>query len=471
MAIPIPATSLLPLVLFPALGVMPARQAAASYAGDTIFLFLGGFILALGVQRWGLHRRIALRIVGVIGSSPSRMVLGFMAATAFLSMWISNTATTLMMLPIALAVVSSMRETAANHASAGGDALAGFAPALLLGVAYAASIGGMATPIGTPPNIAFLRVLEILYPDAPSISFGRWLLAFLPLVAVFLPLAWLVLTRVVHRVPRARVHAGREVIRAELRALGAMSAGERRMLIIFVATAILWITRGDLLLGGARIPGWAGLIERWIGAPFQAGYLHDATVAMAMALLTFLVPGDRDERGQPRPLMDWDTARQLPWGVLLLFGGGFALAMAFKESGLSQHLGETFAGVISGAPALLLMMAVCLLVTGLTEMTSNTATTEVMLPVLAGAAGAASVHPLLLMLPATLSASCAFMLPIATPPNAIVFGSGAVDMREMIRAGVVLNGAGVLVISVMLYAISSWALGADLGQVPGWATG
>ncbi|GAB4562884.1 MAG: DASS family sodium-coupled anion symporter [Haliangiales bacterium] len=488
-AIPIPATSLVPLVLFPALGVMPTGEVAQSYANSTIFLFLGGFVLALGIQRWGLHRRIALHIVRLVGTNPARMVLGFMLACATLSMWISNTATALMMLPIAMAVITSVGEVSAQAGAAsgeGGPDLSRFGPALLLGVAYAASIGGLATPIGTPPNISFLRIVEILYPQAPPISFGAWLVAFLPLVALFVPLAWLVLTRVTHPVARTPLPIGGEVIRAALAKLGPMRAGERRMLIIFVTTALAWITRGDLNLGSVRVPGWAGALEAAIGAPFQASYLHDATVAMAMALLCFVIPGggrpdpldehasaDASARGadgdSSAALMDWPTARTLPWGILLLFGGGFALASAFASSGLSEHLGRGFADLVGETSPLVLVIAVCLLLTYLTEVTSNTATTEVMLPVLAGAAGAMAVNPLLLMLPATLSASCAFMLPIATPPNAIVFGSGQVDMRDMVRAGLVLNLVGVALVSAVVYLFASWSLGVDLSAVPPWA--
>ncbi len=462
-AVPIPATSILPVVLFPALGILPSGVTAANYANNNIFLFLGGFILALGIERWSLHRRIALHVVRVVGTNPARMVLGFMLATAFLSMWISNTATALMMLPIALAVVASMRE------AADGESLGGFAPALLLGVAYSASIGGLATPIGTPPNISFLRILEILYPEAPGFSFGEWVVAFLPLVVVFLPLAWWMLTRVVHNLRRGSVGAGSAVIRQEIRGLGPMGTAEGRMLWIFAATAILWVTRGDLVLGTLTIPGWAGIIERTLGLEGFSSYLHDATVAVGMAILTFLIPGDPDAEGRPRKLMDWETAVRLPWGILLLFGGGFALALAFKESGLSAYLGESFASRLGGLHPLLLVVAICFLLTFLTEVTSNTATTEVVLPVLAGTAGAMAINPLLLMIPATLSASCAFMLPIATPPNAIIFGSGQVEMRQMIRAGIWLNLLGVLLISLFFYFLSSGLLGLDLTSVPDWA--
>lgn len=463
-AIPIPATSLLPLVLFPVFGVLTSKQTAVNYASEIIFLFMGGFILALGIQRWGLHRRIALHIVQIFGTNPSRMVLGFMVATAFLSMWISNTATSLMMLPIALAVVASLREV-------DGDRGKGFAPALLLGIAYSASIGGLATPIGTPPNISFLRISEILFPEAPTISFGSWFFAILPVVIVLLPIAWILLVRLFGcRAPRGLSSSGPGVIAEEIRALGTMSGAERRMLWIFVITALLWITRGDLDLGTFRIPGWASLVEAWLPGRFAAGHLHDATVAMGMALLTFLIPGERQPDGRRPALMDWDTAVQLPWGILLLFGGGFALALAFKESGLAEYFAASFARQVGGLPPFFLVIATCLLLTFLTEVTSNTATTEVLLPILAGTATAMGVHPLLLMLPATLSASCAFMLPIATPPNAIVFASGEVEIRDMVRAGLLLNLIGVVVIATLFFLVSSRLLGLDLSTIPLWAT-
>jgi len=463
-AIPIPATSLLPLVLFPVFGVLTSKQTAVNYASEIIFLFMGGFILALGIQRWGLHRRIALHIVQIFGTNPSRMVLGFMVATAFLSMWISNTATSLMMLPIALAVVASLREV-------DGDRVKGFAPALLLGIAYSASIGGLATPIGTPPNISFLRISEILFPEAPTISFGSWFFAILPVVIVLLPIAWILLVRLFgYRAPSGSSSSGPGVIAAEIRALGTMSGAERRMLWIFVITALLWITRGDLDLGTFRIPGWASLVEAWLPGRFAAGHLHDATVAMGMALLTFLIPGERQPDGRRPALMDWDTAVQLPWGILLLFGGGFALALAFKESGLAEYFAASFARQVGGLPPFFLVIATCLLLTFLTEVTSNTATTEVLLPILASTATAMGVHPLLLMLPATLSASCAFMLPIATPPNAIVFASGEVEIRDMVRAGLLLNLIGVVVIATLFFLVSSRLLGLDLSTIPLWAT-
>jgi sodium-dependent dicarboxylate transporter 2/3/5 len=468
-AIPIPATSLLPLVLFPLVGVMSIRAAAGPYANSNVFLFMGGFIVALGVQRWGLHRRIALHIVNVIGTGHATIVLGFMIATAFLSMWISNTATTMMMLPIGLAVVGALAdlrggETQRQHA--------GFAPAIMLGIAYAASIGGVATPIGTPPNISFRGQFAQLFPDAPEISFGMWMLLYLPLVIVFLPIAWLLLTRVTCRVARQPIPAGRQVVREHLARLGAMRAPEIAMLVIFAATAVLWMTRK--LPVGPTDYGWAALLERLLAPAdgglhrFRAALINDATVAVAMAILLFMIPAGRDDTGRRRNLMDWDTAVRLPWGILLLFGGGFSLAAALQASGLSAWLGEVCASCGITSP-LLLVVGTCLLLTFLTEITSNTATTEVMLPIVANAGIALGANPLLLMLPATISASCAFMLPVATPPNAIVFGSGQVSMGRMARTGILLNLVGVILITLLTYFVAMPLLGISADSVPVWA--
>ena len=435
-AVPIPVTSLLPLLLFPIVGVLPIKQVAIPYADANVFLFMGGFIIALGIERWGLHRRIALHIVRVIGTGRRTIVLGFMLASAFLSMWISNTATTMMMLPIGLAVIGALSEFSGQTNP---KARANFATALMLGIAYAASVGGVATPIGTPPNISFRGQLARLYPAAPEISFGQWLLLFLPLVCVFLPVVWLVLVRVTCPVGGGRFSTGRDVVRKQLARLGPLRGPEVSMLLVFAATALLWMTR-SIPIGQDVNYGWAALLETWLasadGAPyrFHAGFINDATVALGMAILLFILPAGRDEAGRRRNLMNWETALRLPWGILLLFGGGFAVAAGLRGSGLSLWCGQVFAGLDIDNP-LLLVPATCLLMTFLTEITSNTATTEVMLPILAQVGRALGSNPLLLMIPATISASCAFMLPVATPPNAIVFGSGKVEMGRMVRTG------------------------------------
>jgi sodium-dependent dicarboxylate transporter 2/3/5 len=467
-AIPIPATSLLPLALFPLVGVMSIRDTAVPYANSNVFLFMGGFIIALGVQRWGLHRRIALHIVRVIGTGRATLVLGFMVASAFLSMWISNTATTMMMLPIGLAVISALSELE-EHES--GRQQENFAAAIMLGIAYAASVGGVATPIGTPPNIAFQGQLVQLFPKAKEISFGYWMLLFVPLVAVFLPVVWLVLTRVTCRITARPLSAGRRVAREHLAKLGPMRGPEIAMLVVFAATAVLWMAR-KIPVGGADY-GWAAIIERLLSPDdgglhrFRAEFINDATVAIGMAILLFAIPAGRDQAGRKRRLMNWETAERLPWGILLLFGGGFSIAAGFQASGLSVWLGEAFAGLGITSP-LALVICVCLLLTFLTEITSNTATTQVMLPIVANVSVELGINPLLLMLPATISASCAFMLPVATPPNAIVFGSGKIAMSRMVRTGIILNLIGVILVTAVVYLVAKPLLGIRLDTLPDW---
>jgi sodium-dependent dicarboxylate transporter 2/3/5 len=464
-AAPLPATSLLPLVLLPLLGVAEIGHVAVNYANENIFLFMGGFIIALGIERSGLHRRMALRVVAWVGTGQATIILGFMIASAGLSMWISNTATTLMMLPIALAVVGALPWLLEE---APGGKPSGFAPALMLGVAYAASVGGMATPIGTPPNIVLKGQLGELFPDAPEITFSRWIMAMVPVVVVLLVLVWLILTRVMFRMGRVAGRVGRQVIRDRLRALGPMKPAEKWMLAVFAVTALLWIFRTTLHFGAVAIPGWSDLLARVFPERFIAGYTNDATVAMAMGVLLFVIPCGRDEHGGRAFLMDWDTAKRLPWDILLLFGGGFAIAAGFRETGLTVYLSEAFAS-LSGATPLVLVAVTCLLMTFVTELTSNTATTQIMLPIVAGAAVAGfGTNPLLLMLAATLSASCAFMMPVATPPNAIVFASGHVKMSDMVRTGLVLNFACAAVIALGVYFYASRVLGATV-ELPAWA--
>jgi sodium-dependent dicarboxylate transporter 2/3/5 len=468
-AIPIPVTSLLPLVLFPFVGVMSVKDAAIPYANSNVFLFMGGFIIALGIQRWGLHRRIALHIVQVVGTGRATLVLGFMLASAFLSMWISNTATTMMMLPIGLAVIAAISELEEHESDRLKD---NFAAAIMLGIAYAASVGGVATPIGTPPNISFRGQLAQLFPDAPEISFGEWMVTFVPLVAVFIPIVWLVLIRVTCRLSARPLAAGRQVAREHLARLGPMRGPEIAMLVVFAATALLWMTR-KIPVAGVDY-GWAATLEGLLSPDdgglhrFRAVFINDATVAVGMAILLFMIPAGRDEAGRKQRLMNWQTAERLPWGIILLFGGGFSLAAALQASGLSAWLGQVFAGLGITSPPLLVVSTSTLL-TFLTEITSNTATTEVMLPIVANASIAMGTNPLLLMLPATISASCAFMLPVATPPNAIVFGSGRVSMSRMVRTGIILNLIGVVLIAALIYLWAIPWLGIRLDTLPGWA--
>jgi len=451
--IPIPATSLLPVVLFPFLGIMKTGDVTLFYAKHNIFLFIGGFIIAIGIQKWNLHKRIALTIVSVIGSSPRRIVLGFIVATAFLSMWISNTATTMMMFPIGLAVIAESERLRPDEKGGG------FPAALMLGIAYAASIGGIATPIGTPPNIEFLGQFRSAFPDAPPISFFDWMKTFLPLVLVFLPVMWAVLV-----FGTSRVRPGRsipsDVIRGELKSLGPMTRAEIMVLAVFVVTGALWMFRKDINLEILAIPGWSNLLPQAARA-----YVNDATVAMAMAIVMFMIPVNARER---KFLMDWESAVKLPWGIVLLFGGGFALAGGFTASGLDTAIGEMLEPHLHAAPVFI-VSTICVVITFLTEVTSNTATTAAFLPIMRGASVAIGSHPLLFMLPATLAASCAFMLPVATPPNAIIFGSGKVSMGRMALSGIFLNLIGVLIITAVIFLLATPAFNIDLSAIPTWA--
>ncbi|MCB2213122.1 SLC13 family permease [bacterium] len=447
-AVPLAITSLLPLVLFPALGVISSKHVAGQYTNDVIFLFIGGFMVALAMERWNLHKRIALVILRGIGGGPARTLLGFMAATALLSMWISNTATAMMMVPIAGAVLSrydNLLDTRnARRMSIG----------LLLGIAYSASIGGMATLVGTPPNLAFTRLFQQSFPTGPEISFGQWMMFATPLSLVFLLLAWgllvLLYTRGIH------APAMRGQYKAELTELGPMSREEQSVLTVFLALAALWITRKPLEFGFLTVPGWSDLLP-------DPSYAGDGLPAIALSILLFLLPSST--KGQA--ILDWPTARRLPWGIVLLFGGGFALAAAINESGLAMWIGDQLAGLGSLSPPVM-VGSICTLMTFTTELTSNTATTQLVLPVLAAVAVAIGRNPFLLMIPATLSASCAFMMPVATPPNAIVFGSGRLRVADMAKTGLLLNLLGVVLITIWLLLAGTAEFG-DIQHTPEWS--
>ncbi|MEW4983619.1 MAG: SLC13 family permease [Cycloclasticus sp.] len=404
--VPIPVTSLLPLALFPLTGVLTGEQVAAAYGNKLVLLLLGGFLLSTAISHCGAHRRLALTMVHWFGSNnPRRLVLGFMVAAATLSMWISNTAATLMLLPVALAVVDS-----ANNKK--------LSLALLLGLAYSASIGGLGTPIGTPPNLIFMQVYE--ENTGLQISFTQWMSWALPLVILFIPIIWLWLTRGLE-------HTGG----LQLPTVGAWTTHERRVMVVFALTAFLWVTRRE------PFGGWSG----WLNLP----HANDASVAFLAVIALFVIPN-----GNKQKLLDWKTAQQVPWGILLLFSGGICLAKAFVISGLSAQLGEQLSTVT--AFSIIGMMAVIALsVTFMTEATSNTATTAMLMPVLAATAINADIDPLLMMIPATFSASCAFMLPVATAPNTIVFSSGHVHSKQMAREGFVLNLIGAIIVTLICW--------------------
>ena len=455
-AIPIPATALLPIFLFPVMKIMNTAEVTINYGHHLVFLFLGGFIIALTIEKWQLHRRIALRLINLIGSNKRFVILGFMIASAFLSMWISNTATAMMMIPIGLAVISQFSETNEDTFVLGQN---NFALALMLGIAYASSIGGISTLIGTPPNVVFIGVLRANFPGAPEISFLQWMLFALPFSAVFLPLSWLYLVYIAAPVKVAKKKMDKSVIRSELNKLGPMSRPEKYTLAVFVITALLWMFRSDINLGFFDIPGWTTLFG-------LEDYITDSTVAILMALTTFLIPAEKQAEKQTF-LMDWSCAQRIPWGILLLFGGGFALASGFQNSGLTSWLGEQFS-TFSFLPVMAIILIISATTTFTTEFASNTAMASTILPIVAGLAVAIDLNPLLLMIPATISSSTAFMLPVATPPNAIVFGSGYIRIRDMVKIGLIMNLLGLILIALFLSTTAPAIFDIDWNILPEW---
>ena len=405
--VPIPVTSLLPLAVLPLLGVLTPAQVGQAYGSPLILLLLGGFLLSKAMEHSGAHRRIAIGMVNLFGaSSGRRLVLGFMVASAVLSMWISNTATTLMLLPVVLAVLDAT------------DSREELAAPLLLGVAYAASVGGLGTPIGTPPNLIFMQVYEETTGEV--ISFTRWMSWAVPVVILMVPAMALVLTRNL-----------RGALSVQLPTVGRWRTEERRVMLVFGFTALAWITRGE------PFGGWS----TWLGLPGA----NDASVALLAVVVMFLVPNGKGQR-----LLTWERASTIPWGVLLLFSGGICLAKGFVSSGLSELLGQWLSGMTT-IPVFALILLICLVVTFMTETTSNTASTTLLMPVLAAGALAAGIAPELIMVPAAMSASCAFMLPVATAPNSVVYGSGLITTARMAREGVGLNLLGAAVISAVCY--------------------
>jgi sodium-dependent dicarboxylate transporter 2/3/5 len=429
--VPVYATAMLPLALFPLLGIASASATAAAYGDPLVFLFFGGFILALGLERWGLHERLALAVLRLVSPRPDRIVGAFMLVAAFTSLWVSNTATTLMLLPVAQSVLASVAPAGERSLAPG---RAPFAGALVLGIAYAASIGGMGTVIGTAPNVfvaSFLRnQLQV------DIGFLDWMLVALPLVLLLLPAAWLVLTRVVLTVSTQPLPAAGDTIARLAARQGQLHPPARRMALVFVLAAFAWVARP--WLGGLTVAGVTPL-----------GGMTDTTVAVAAALLLFVIPAGGGQRGA---LMDWDTAARLPWGLLILFGGGLSLAAALQASGFAAYLGALGAG-LQGLPPWLLVLLVVTGVVFLSEVASNAATAATAVPILAAVATGMGIAPVPLVLAACFAASCGFMLPVATPPNAIAYGTGAVPARLMTRAGIVLNLLGILFISVLTWGI------------------
>ncbi|MGB0579236.1 MAG: SLC13 family permease [Limisphaerales bacterium] len=434
-AVELSTTAMLPVTVLPIFGAVSIVDAAAPYAHRLIFLYIGGFTIALSMQRWGLDKRIALATLRQVGTKPANMIGGFMIATAFLSAFISNTATTAMMLPIALSVVVLLKDKV-------GEGGSNFGIALMLGIAYAASMGGLSTLVGTPPNAFLASFLEesIAEEYRTKMSFAKWLLFGVPVTCCMLPLAWFVLAKWLYRTPATEIEGGRELIEKEYRALGKMSWGERVTLIVFAGTGFSWIGIPLLRRYLADVEFAKGFVDSLSG-------VSDPGVAMVAAVLLFAIPSRTEQGGG---VMNWPTAMKMPWDILILFGGGMSLAAAVKKTGVAEFIGAQ-AGYLHGAPMLVLILMVVTAVILLTELTSNLATTATLLPVFAALAPGLGVHPYLLIFTATMAASCAFMMPVATPPNAIVFGSRLLTIPQMVKAGIWMNLAGIIVITTLAW--------------------
>ncbi len=431
-SVPLAVTSLVPLILFPTIGVLSSASTAEQYMNTTIFLFIGGFVIAVAMEKWNLHKRIALSVILFFGSSPSKIIFGFMAAAGFISMWISNTATCLMVLPIGLSIIYKVEKEFGKENSSN------FSKALMIAIAYSSTIGGIATLIGTPPNLIFLRMYKINFPNSPLMKFGEWMVFGVPLAVVMMIIAWIVLTKIVFKSDKKLV-LDRKIIHEEKIKLGKMTYEEKAVMIVFVITSFLWIFRSDLELGSLKIPGWSNLFS-------SAAFIEDSTVAVTMALLLFLIPCGSFEN-KHKFLLDHDDLPKIPWDIVLLFGGGFALAEGFVQSGLSKLIGQEFLMFKNISP-LALVAIICTIVVFSSELTSNSAQTTIMLPLLASLSKEIGINPLIIMVPATFSVSLAFMLPVGTPPNAIVFSSQRLKVWDMVKAGFILNVIGIIVVII-----------------------
>ena len=442
-AIPISATALLPIILFPMTGAVTIQSTTAQYGHRYIFLYIGGFLIAIGIEKWNLHRRIALNIIRLIGTNETSIILGFMIATAALSMWISNTATSVMMLPIGMAIVAQLRD----HPDSNKQHAASFGKALMLSIAYSASIGGMATLIGTPPNLVLASVVKDNY--GVEISFFQWFRFGLPISIILLALCWFYLTRGAFQLGQNEFPGGRKEIESRLRAIGPMSMDEVLLLAVFGLTALAWIGRDFFQKRLGLFPN-----------------LDDTMIAMTGGLVLFLIPSSKREAdGTSQSLLAWKDTVKLPWGIILLFGGGMALAEGFRSSGLAEWIGAQSA-LLQGASMFALVLILVAAVNLLTEITSNLATTSMLLPILAAMAISMDLHPYILMVSATVAASCAFMLPVATPPNAVVFGSGHLRMVDMVRAGVYMNMISIVLLAVFVYFLLPTIWGIDVNTYP-----
>ncbi|MDY0781422.1 DASS family sodium-coupled anion symporter [Tenacibaculum sp. IB213877] len=419
----ISVTALLPIVLFPLTGGMTLSSTTASYGHKYIFLFIGGFILAIAIEKWNLHKRIALTIIKIVGTNVNRIILGFMIATAFLSMWISNTATAVMILPVGMAIIAQLKDNPKTKE----DENLTFGKALMLAIAYSASIGGMATLIGTPPNLVLAGVVEKTYHT--EITFYQWFIFGLPISIILLFICWTYLTRYAFKFKQKSFPGGKNEIEKQLNELGKMTYEEKAILTVFSFTALAWICRSFLL-------------SKWFPA------IDDTIIAMIASVILFLIPS----RKKYQPLISWEDTVKLPWGILLLFGGGMALALGFESSGLANWIGSQLTS-LNGISIFIIVFILIASVNFLTEITSNMATTAMLLPILVSLAPVINVHPYILLVSATVAASCAFMLPVATPPNAVVFGSGYLKIEDMVKKGVWMNLASIIILTLIVYYV------------------
>jgi sodium-dependent dicarboxylate transporter 2/3/5 len=430
--IPIYATAFVPVALFPLLGILDAGTVTENYGHNYVLMLLGGFFLAKSIELSGLHKRIALYIIKKLGTSRKRIILSFMIATALLSFWIANVAVTLLMLPIALAIIDKEEENKERNPH--------FGLALMLSIAYAASVGGTGSLIGTPPNLVFAGIVQKVFPELPEIDFLEWMKLGTPIVIILLPIIWLYMIKYFNI--QGNFAGSREIIENQISAMGKVSKMERRVLAVFIFTALGWIFRRDIVLDQFVLPGWSALLG-------VSDYVHDSTVALISVLLLFAIPSGKS-KNEPQTLLDWQSASKVPWGVVMIVGGGYAIADSFKHTGLAGYLGNQLS-FISQYPVILILVIVISLMIFITEINSNTATANIFLPVLASMAIAGQINPLLLMIPATFACSFSFMLPSGTGTNAVIFGSNRVTIPEMAKCGFGLNLLGVILLTMLMY--------------------
>lgn len=444
-AIPVFATAFLPLALYPLLGILPAGETASNYGHNYVLMMLGGFFLGKAIENQNLHKRIALVIVNMFGISRQRIMMSMMIATAFLSMWIANVTAAVMMFPIAMSIISKEEESITGKST--------FGTGLMLAIAYSATLGGLATLIGTPTNLILIGILEKLFPEAPPITFFTWLKIGVPVLIVLLPIFCLYLIK--YFGVQGNLSENDSTIKDELKALGKVTAGERRVIYVCFLAIFGWVFRDDFLFGNLVIPGWASILG-------LGEYVHDSTVAIAAAMLLFILPANKETR-----LLDWKSASQVPWGVAMIVGGGYAIAAGFESTGLDDWLGHQLV-FISNYPFLIVLILVCGFVMIFTEFNSNTATANILLPVLASMAVAAAINPLLLMIPATVASSLGFMMPAGTGPNTVIFGSERVTVAEMVKCGLWLDIISLIILVILLYLVIMPWLGFD-SALPTWA--